>query len=305
MRRSLSVPHLHILAASVVLVSTLRVGPAHAEPDDQVDGWLVDANIGAAKVESNNYRLAADAALGYWTGTWGVAAQGTTLAYDETTDAARIETTKLDGDGEAWVQLGDSTSPLRPELRVSVGGASYDSTYTPVGPGVWNDQTSWIWRGSLLLGLAWRPDESFALHVAGGGGLQVEWYDYESAMRGNVGLTDDENTTIRGHGRLNLRWTAAPRALTFRIQSSVSYFSLTRDTFSVTKGNTTNIQDQRVELSQVELRNRLFGDLDFAEFVGLRPTIHVGVDYVRLAGSEGSSSTAVPVAGVGLLRPWL
>jgi hypothetical protein len=296
-------PNLCSLGGVLVLMAFAQEGEASETPDP---GWLVDANLGAARVESDAYRLAADGALGYATGTWGLGARGNTLAYDEVTSVARIETTKLDGDAEGWLVFGDSTWSARPQVRLTAGGASYDSTYTPVGAGAgpWNDQTSWIWRGTALAGVDWRAGESFSLSALVGGGMQVEWYDYETVGAGQASLTDDENTTFRGVARLDLRWMALPDILSLRLRGDASFFKLTRDRFSVTAGSTTTVADEMLVLSQTEVRTRAFVDIDAAEVLGFRPTLHAGADYYRLSGSEGDTSSFVPLAGVGVLRPW-
>jgi hypothetical protein len=277
------------LVGVLVVMAFAPSGQASEPPGS---GWLVDANLGAARVESDAYRLAADGALGYSTGTWGVGARGNTLAYDEVTSVARIETTKLDGDAEGWLVFGDSTWSARPQVRLTAGGASYDSTYTPEGAGAgpWNDQTSWIWRGTALAGVDWRAGETFSLSALVGAG--------------QASLTDDENTTFRGVARLDLRWVALPDALSLRLRGDASYFKLTRDRFSVTAGSTTTIADEMLVLSQSEVRTRAFVDIDAAEVLGFRPTLHAGADYYRLSGTEGDSSSLVPLAGVGVLRPW-
>lgn len=301
MRRS---PSTSLCLALVFASSSLGTAIAAEPPKD--DDWLVDANIGAAKVESDAYRLAADGALGYWTRTWGLAARGTTLAYDQTVGAARVETTKLDGDAEGWLAPGNASWKFRPDLRVSAGGANYSSTYTPAGPGAgpWNDQTSWIWRGTALAGFTWNPNPAFAMHMVGGAGVQVEWYDYISADPSQTALTDDETVTIRGAARLNLRWSVAPDTLTLRAHGDMSYFGFTRDRFSFTT-DTMSATNEKLELSQLEVRSRAFVDIDAAEFFGFRPTVHGGIDYFRTSGAEANSSLLVPVAGAGLLRPWL
>ncbi len=306
MRKNLSGLRSSKLCSLGGLLAVVAFVPSSEASETPGSGWLVDANLGAARVESDAYRLAADGALGYSTGTWGLGARGNTLAYDEVTSVARIETTKLDGDAEGWLIIGDPAWSARPQVRLTAGGASYDSTYTPEGAGAgpWNDQTSWIWRGTALAGVDWRPGETFSLSALAGGGMQVEWYDYETVGAGQASLTDDENTTFRGVARLDLRWTALPDTLSLRLRGDASFFKLTRDRFSVTAGSTTAIADEMLVLSQTEVRTRAFVDIDAAEVFGFRPTLHAGADYFRLSGPEGETTSFVPLAGAGVLRPW-
>ena len=48
-----------------------------------------------------------------------------------------------------------------------------------------------------------------------------------------------------------------------------------------------NTVDERVVLSQTEVKTRVYVDIDAAQVWGFRPTVHVGADYFRLSGSEG------------------
>jgi hypothetical protein len=271
-------------------------------------GWLADLNAGAVRLESSDFRLAADARLGYGQGSWGIVASGDAGTYDEDSDAAHRTTDRLSGAGEAWLLLGGAGDSARLQLRASGGGASYDSTYEPktAAAGPWTDQTSWMGRGTLLAGLVWQPGPDLSLNALAGAGVQVEWYDYTTAG-GTIPVTinDTIDTTARGEARLELTWAALPAVLSLRLRGSATYFKLSRDNEFITVApGTANVQTTRTTFSQLEASGRGFIDIDAAQVAEIRPTLHGGVDYVRLSGEGGDLTSLVPVFGAGLLHPW-
>ncbi len=75
--------------------------------------------------------------------------------------------------------------------------------YDRTGTGSINDQTSWMGRGSLLVGGLIRSDDSFIGHLANGGCVQFEWNDYVSAATGAAVLADIRDLSFVGSGWLD------------------------------------------------------------------------------------------------------
>lgn len=315
-RRPSVVTHRILAMSAPALLSTLlfasstraQDGTSESEAPPVMSGWLADLNAGAVRLESSDFRLAADARLGYGQGTWGIVASGAAGTYDETSDDAHRETERLTGGGEAWLLLGAPDASARLQLRATGGGAFYRSTYEPrtTAAGAWSDQDSWMGRGTLLVGVVWKPSERFLLDALAGGGVQSEWYDYVTVAKAQPVLIDDNlDITARGEARLELVWAAAPSILSLRLRGTASYFKLSRDNEFISAGRgPTSVETSRTTYSQLEASGRGFIDIDAAQVVGIRPTLHAGVDYVRLSGEGGDLATLVPVFGAGILHPW-
>ncbi|MCU0691351.1 MAG: hypothetical protein MUF54_08115 [Polyangiaceae bacterium] len=281
--------------------------PAHEAATRDQD-YLVDVNVGAARANVDSYRFAGDAQLGYWTRSLGLVATGSTEAFDEQIGPANIDTTQWQVAGEAWYLTGDQGGRVRLELRASGGGAFYDSTYVPLTTGAapFSDQNSVMGRGGLLVGLRWRPSARFAMEAVVGGGMQFEWYDYSTVAAGSGWQDrDDQTLSARGEGRLHARWVAVPDIVSFRVRVLASYFRLTRDAQFLSTAGGVSLQATQEQLSQLEMTNRLFMDIDAAEVVGFYPTVHAGADYFRLSGNQGELHKLVPMLGAGIVRPWL
>lgn len=303
------------LAAGIAAVVAFLSMPAGAQDASSIVSgqrtrggldWLVDANIGVLRVKSSDLQVAGDATVGVSADAWGIVAWGGGSAYQLNADNVERDTTKLEGAGEAWLSTGNEGDAVRVLFRATGGGANYSSTTIRRGPSdTLDDQTSWMGRGALLVGALLQPSDVFAAHVAAGGGVQFEWYDYTTAALATASVDDTQDLTFHGVGRFDAQWVAARDILSFRLRVVASFFKLSRDNEYIAISDVVQQQVSRTTYSQTELTSRVFADFDAASFHGFRPTVHGGLDHVRVSGNDDSLSTTMPVVGVGLLRPWM
>ncbi|MFW5741513.1 MAG: hypothetical protein ACOC1F_14250, partial [Myxococcota bacterium] len=151
--------------------------PGASDAQDESLDWTADANIGALSLEHTDMRATGDLTLGIGSDSFGVVAWGSGSYSDFETQQLLDDTQKLEGAADAWAYFGDAAAPVRLTVRASGGGANYDSTWQDkTVAGHFADQTSWMGRGSILLGADLRPSDAFSAYLAAGAGLQYEWY---------------------------------------------------------------------------------------------------------------------------------
>ena len=98
---------------------------------------------------------------------------------------------------------------------------------------------------------------------------------------------------------LRARYAIAPGTLALRLRSDLSYASVTRTQFAVdTDDLNAALAPETFKL--IESNNRIFGDLELLAFAGIVPNAFIGLDVFAMTGDAGSTSTLVPLAGVGL-----
>ncbi len=88
-----------------------------------------------------------------------------------------------------------------------------------------------------------------------------------------------------------------------RVRASVSYFKLSRTNEFIGVTGRVSQQPTITAFSQLEVSSRGFVDVDAASCCGFCPTLHGGLDYLKVAGSRQSVSTSIPVFGAGLPHP--
>ena len=273
------------------------------EPNEGID-WTANANIGALNLGSDDVRATGDLSLGIGQDNWGVEAWGQGSYFDFDNDEQFNDTQKLEGAGDGWLRLGGPSEPARFTFRLFVGGANYDSTVqNKTVAGDFADQNSWMGRGSLLLGMDLRPSSTFTAYVGLGGGMQYEWYDVVAPESGGGVMQDDnQELTLLGNGRIDARWMVAPSIISLRLHAFATYFKLTRNR---TYLSTTGASDATATtFEQIDVNARGYVDIDAASVLGFRPTLHGGLDYIRVSGEGESESTVLPVFGAGVLKPW-
>lgn len=292
--------------AAFVLAAALCSNTAFGQTDAGDDGldWTVDANIGALNLGSDDVRATGDATVGIGQDAWGVVVWGRGSYFDFDNDEQFNDTQKIEGAGDGWLHLGEATAPVRFVIRMSAGGANYDSTVQDkTVAGDFADQNSWMGRGALLLGVDLRPSPQLTAYLGLGGGLQYEWYDTIAPQPG-VGVVQDDSQdlSLMGNGRLDARWVAAPDVVSLRLHALATYFKLTRNRTYLAQTGASDATSATFE--QLDLNVRAYVDIDAASLLGFRPTLHGGVDYVSVSGEGESESTVMPVFGAGVLRPW-
>ena len=298
------------IVAAIVLSTRLSVAqsvPAGGHGDDDTLAWTADANLGALRLQSSDFRLAGDANVAVSQSWWGVGVWGKGSSYELDSDDRASDTDKFEGAGEAWLRTGKHNSPVQLLIHLSGGGANYSSTvYDRTNAGSFTDETSWMGRGALFVSGLLLPDPSFTAHIAVGGGVQFEWYDTTAAFTGAATVDDTQDLTFIGYARFAAHWIAAKDIISFRARADSSYFKLSRDSaFLGATAGSVSAQNTTSSFSQLEIYSRGFIDIDAASVVGFRPTVHGGLDYTRVSGGGDTSATFVPVFGAGLLRPWM
>lgn len=304
--------HRVVVAAVLILCSssalaqgTEAVGSDENEVAPSLE-WTAEANVGAMRLESDDLRAQGDLTLGIGHSWWGVTASGSGSAYEMENGTGLNDTTRLEGTGDAWLTTGDDPDPLRLVVRASGGGFNYSSTVYKAASATYVDQDSWFGRGSLLVGGLLRPDPSFTAYLAVGGGIQYEWYDTTGLVATNFTFDDNQELSFVGNARLEARWVVAKDVVSLRVRSHATYFQLTRDSeFLAASSGTASQQVASTSFHQLEVSSRGFIDVDAASFFGFRPTLHGGLDYVRVSGEGTTQSTSVPAFGVGLLHPFM
>jgi hypothetical protein len=163
-----------------------------------------------------------------------------------------------------------------------------------------------MFRGTALVGLRWRANDRVSLQVLAGGGGQFETQDSSTAGgQSTYSLSEQQNVSAQGSARLLFRWRILPGWLGMRVRADGSYFTITRDTSGVQiagSGAVTTSQQATEQDQQAELHGRLFLDADILSFAQFVPSVWGGFDYVGVSGPANSSSSTLPVVGIGIVR---
>ncbi len=264
--------------------------------------WLLDLNVGKPSLDSGDFALAADGALGYVAPKLGAIVRGGLGVYDVAARGTRTQTVHDEGSVEGWWQTGEKGDPYQFEVRVTGGAALYSSSYDPgrTGQGYYHDEDSLMRRGTILLGAHLR---SATLQFAGllGAGAQFETWDYLTTDPRDALLRSEDATSVRGEARLRLRWAALTEQIAARLRLDASRFSITRTGFVV--GQSGTFAPAASAFDQIEVSTRVFVDFELIRVLTVVPAIFGGLDAVTLAGAAGDRSALVPLFGVGLVTP--
>jgi len=90
-----------------------------------------------------------------------------------------------------------------------------------------------------------------------------------------------------------------------RLRGDGNYFTITQDVSGAsiaTSGMLSSAPVVTQQEQQLELHGRFFLDADVLSFAQFVPSLWGGVDYVSLTGPSTSSSSTVPVLGIGVIR---
>jgi hypothetical protein len=274
--------------------------------------WVFELNGGLPTLSftSLDTTIVADGTFGYSTKNLGVVASGGINYLDLTNSSGVTEVDHPYGSLEAWWVSGGATSKLRFETRLTGGVDYYDSTLipanAPAGSAYWIDFDSLMFRGTLMLGLRWRPSSQVLLSIMGGGGGQYETQDSSTAGGATTySLNSQENVSIQGQGRVLFRWRIVPGWIGMRLRGDGNYFTITQDLSGATISTNGTLTSNAVitqQDQQLELHGRFFLDADVLSFAQFVPSLWGGVDYVSLTGPNTSSTSTVPVVGIGIIR---
>lgn len=302
--------HPRALRVGIPCALWLLLSPARGQAEPSP--WLIDANAGVPRLKSGDFRVAGDATLGYATPKFGVVGNGFISYFDVESGVQRSDFLRTGGGGEAWLLTGSASDSFNFELRGSGGGYLYSSQAILTGASANLEEDSVFGRGSLLVGLKARSGDRFRAELLLGGGGQFEWYireDTPNSTGGSVSFSQDEQQTLsfRGEGRLALRWRFVPDTLGMRLKASGQTFSLTRtaeglQVKSGTGGGTVAQTIETFEFRQTEFSTRLFLDIEAASFGGITPGAFGGFDALSISGTAGSTSSFIPLGGVGLFK---
>lgn len=267
--------------------------------------WVYGGAIGVPKLESGAFRLVGDGNLGYAREHWGMQGGLAFASYAANTQRAFSSTAHNSGGVEAWYSPASPEDRLGYQLRGELSYASYATTYIMTGDaaaagGGFSSETSGMTRATALAGGRYRVSSMLAVTFLGGLGLQAE--SYSTASEAGAGAS--MSSSVRYTARLGATWVALPDKLRVRALSDIGYYSITRTRLVVdSEASATGEPLQRESFKQLEMSNRVFGEITSLTFAGITPAVFAGLDVVSLSGDAGSDSTLVPLGGIGFVSP--
>jgi len=265
------------------------------------DPIVVDLGGGVPAASSQQLRFIGAGTAGYVLPSFGAVVQGSLLYYEQSTSSVSSDTTRASAVAEAWYSTGAPTDSLRLQVRATGGAAVYDSTYTPKTPsaGWFHDEDSGVFRGNALVGLEFLGP-SLDGYVLGGGGAQVESYDYLATDPHDPNVfSSTTDTSAVFTGRAQVRWTIVRDTLSTRLRTAGSYFTLSRENLSVSNQATQTLQ----HVKHLELEGRLSVEVDTLAWAGFVPFVYGGLAHVASSSDAESTSVTVPSVGAGVFKP--
>lgn len=266
--------------------------------------WLYSGDIGVPKLESGATKLIGDGTLGYAKERWGIQGGLAFASYATSSQQAFSSTSRSSGGVDVWWRTGQTDDRLRYELRGELGYASYATMYimtgdaAAAGTSAFSTETSGMTRATALGGARYRHSTTLDGFVLVGLGYQGESYSTASEAGADVSMS----STARYTARLGGAWAVMPDKVVLRVRSDIGYYSITRTRLAVdSTTSTTGEPLTRTSFKQLEMNNRLFGDLPMFAFAGLTPTLFVGLDVMSISGDAGSAKTLVPLGGIGFV----
>ncbi len=271
--------------------------------------WLFELNGGVPEVDFSEQKVVGDASVGYATPKVGLVGRGWVDMYSLDDDKTLNDYTHGGGSVEGWWLPGEAAASedVRLELRLTGGFDYYDTTTVPLEDTLssFYDFDSRMGRGAGLIGVRrGRPNDRWTLQALVGGGAQYEDPDVTKFTNGSTfALTSQSSLTAHATSRLRVRVRVIPEILGVRVRAEGAYFQITRQQLAVasTSGaltTTSTVEHQR----QLEIHGRVFVDADVAALGGFVPAAFGGLDFLGISGSATSTSVAIPVLGLGIVR---
>lgn len=259
--------------------------------------WAYSGEIGVPKLASNDFKLVGGGEVGYHKETWGIAAQLAFASYATSSDQAYNSTSRNSFGVEGSWALSAPHEPTRIDLQGELKYASYATVYIPIDPNAGDllSEFSGMGRLSALLGIERDVDPTLSLLAAAGIGFQNESYSASS----DSGIEASTSGSARFLGRVGANYGLLPGKVALRLRSELSYASVTRTQFAVDTDDLAAAPTPET-FKLIEANNRLFADLELAAFAGIVPSAFIGLDVFAMTGDAGSSSSVIPLAGVGL-----
>lgn len=278
----------------------------------QATPFVFELNGGLPQVDFSQQKYVGDATVGYATKKFGIVGRGFGNNYAFNDAQTHSDYLHTGGSLEAWWLSGDGTGKLRLELRLAGAYDYYDTTTYPLKDALshYYDFDANIARGTLFAGIRYGSAvdrANFQLLLGGGG--QFESPDtFAFANHGTKGTLDSNtNWTAHASARLLARVHVVPQVFGIRLWGDATYFTITREQLAVallssggigTTTTTSTVEQQQ----QIEVRGRLFLDAEVASLAGFVPAVFGGIDYIGISGSATSSSNAIPLLGIGIVR---
>lgn len=275
-----------------------------------IDPWSLEAHATVPKLQSSDFLLNGDAALGYSERHFGGLGRGSLYSYElKNADGQMTRTERYAGSGEAFLMV-RASDHWQLDLRAEGGGSQY-TTLNLDSSGI-GKQRSTIGYGGVLVGARVDPsaDLSAALHV--GVAVQAEQFKQTERTAGalsgaltgsGIGVDQSSPVTARGQLRLAGDWAAFPGLVSFRLRADALLMSLSRtDTTTTLTGAGVPSAATASSATQLEVYGRGYVVVDALGFLGFFPAVHAGANYVALTSGGSGDSVFVPVFGVGVRR---
>ncbi len=271
--------------------------------------WLFELNGGVPNVDFSEQKVVGDASVGYATPKLGLVGRGWVDMYSLDDAKTLNDYTHGGGSVEGWWLPGEAASSedVRLELRLTGGFDYYDTTTVPLKDTLnsFYDFDSRMGRGTWLIGVRrGGPNDRWTLQGLVGGGAQYEDPDVTKFANGSTfTLTSQTNLTAHAASRLRMRVRVVPQILGIRVRADGAYFQITRQQLSVAAtGGALTTSSSVEQQQQIEAHGRIFVDADVAALGGFVPAAFGGLDFIGISGSATSTSVAIPVLGLGVVR---
>lgn len=273
------------------------------------DPWTLDAHASVPRLQSGDFLINGDAALGYSQERFGGLARGSLYSYElKNADGQLTRTERLAGSGEGSLSLRASDT-LRVDVRLAGGGSQY-TTLNVADAGIGKQQST-IGFGGFLAGVRADPSPLLSLAAHAGLGIQAEQFKQTdltlgtgagALASGGIGVNQSSPVTVRGELRVAGDWAALPQVLSLRVRAEAIVSSISRtDTVTTVSGLGVQSASSAATVKQLEVYARGYVVVDALGVFGFFPAVHAGVNYVTLL-SGGGEPVVVPVLGFGVRR---
>lgn len=265
--------------------------------------WSFELDAGIPKLDVSELRIAGGLKTGYQARSASIFLQGGVRYFDLTSPFLSTAHTAVTGALDARYITGQAGARIRAELGLS-GGLDYvDATTLAQPPGGgrtdFGDYDSLLTKASLTAGLRYR-DDRLSLNALVRGGAQLESFDSTSVDARGVLLESPDTLSFQFGARFETRVRVVSDVLSVRAHGELSSFALTRETVAFQSGAPASVTT--TSSRQVFTTVQVFLDADVLRFAGFVPAAFGRLDVVALSSASASSSTTVPVIGLGIIR---